>query len=449
MASFGPLNPASPLLTRRTYISMLLLGLAGQLAWAVENQFYNTFLYDRITPDPQAVSWMVAITAVVSTATAILMGTLSDRTRTRWGKRRPFIFIGYVLWGIMTAAFPSAAYFQPVALGIFMAILFDSLMTFCGATANDAAVTAYVADVTTSENRGRVSGAMQIMTWVAFLIVYGGAGFIIQAFDYYAFFFAVGGLVLLIGLIVTPLLKEEPGGEKPAVSYWSQIADTFRLKNLLAQRDLFLLLISLTLFMVAINIFFPYLMIYMQHFIQLPVLDSSIVIAVTILVGGILLAFPIGMVVDRWGRRPVALLAVIGVSVGLVLFSFARTLPALIVTGILWLAPLTAWTITTGAWTKDLFPEEKRGQFAGYFILFNVAFTMIPGPLLGGFLASAYGTPTIIDGKAGVIPSPIIFQAAAFAVLFTLIPLLLIKKRSAQTTHQTESGPAVQENLPS
>jgi MFS family permease len=375
---------------------------------------------------------MVAITAVVSTVTAILMGTLSDRMRTRWGKRRPFIFVGYVLWGILTAAFPSAAYFHPVALGVFMAILFDSLMSFCGATANDAAVSAYVADVTTPENRGRVSGAMQIMTWVAFLIVYGGAGFIIQAFDYFAFFYAVGGLVLLIGLTVTPFLNEDPATGEPSGSYWSQIADTFRLKNLLAQRDLFLLLISLTLFMVAINIFFPYLMIYMQHFIQLPILDSSIVIAVTILVGGIILAFPIGMLVDRWGRRPVALLAVVCESAGLLLFSFSRSLPALIFTSILWLAPYTAWVITTGAWTKDLFPEDKRGQFAGYFILFNVAFTMIPGPLLGGWLATAYGIPTIIDGKAGTIPTPIIFQVAAAAVLFTLIPLLLIKKHDRQ-----------------
>jgi Na+/melibiose symporter-like transporter len=71
--------------------------LAGQLAWAIENQYYNTYMYDRITPNPQAVSWMVSITAVVSTLTTILMGTLSDRTRTRWGKRRPFILWVYLL----------------------------------------------------------------------------------------------------------------------------------------------------------------------------------------------------------------------------------------------------------------------------------------------------------------------------------------------------------------
>ncbi len=83
-------------------------------------------------------------------------------------------------------------------------------------------------------------------------------------------------------------------------------------------------------------------------------------------------------------------------------------------------------------WTKDLFPEDKRGQFAGYYILFNVALTMIPGPLLGGWLAKTYGIPSIINGKAGIIPTPIIFQVAAGMVLLTLIPLLLVKLKKKE-----------------
>jgi Na+/melibiose symporter-like transporter len=256
-------------LPARVFTALLMLSLAGQLAWAIENQFYNTFMYDKITPSPQAVSWMVSITAVVSTLTTIFMGTLSDRTRSKWGKRKPYLFVGYICWGVFTALFPAAAYFQPVALGIFMAILFDSIMTFFGATANDAAFSAYVTDSTTVENRGRISGAIQITTWIAMLIVYGGAGFIIEAIGYTGFFYAVGGFTLLIGLVFAPQLKEAPASDKPKGNYWSQIADTFRIKNLLAQRDLFLLLISLTLFMLAINTFFSYLMIYLQHYVKL------------------------------------------------------------------------------------------------------------------------------------------------------------------------------------
>ena len=281
-------------LPTRVFAALLMLSLAGQLAWAIENQFYNTFLYDKITPNPQAVSWMVSITAVVSTLTTIFMGTLSDRTRSKWGKRKPYLFLGYLFWGIFTALFPAAAWFQPVSLGIFMAILFDSIMTFFGATANDAAFSAYVADVTTVENRGRVSGAVQITTWIAMLIVYGGAGFIIEAIGYTGFFYVVGGFTLLIGLIFAPQLKETPETQKPKGTFWGQIAETFQWKNLLAQRDLFLLLISLTLFMLAINTFFSYLMIYLQHYIKLSIGESSLLIGAAIGIGGIGLAIPAG-----------------------------------------------------------------------------------------------------------------------------------------------------------
>ena len=250
-----------PLLTRSVWVSLMLLGLAGQLAWAVENQYFNTFMYNNITPDPRAVSWMVAITAVVSTVATITMGTLSDRTRTRWGKRRPYIFIGYIVWGIITAIFPMAAKFQPVAVGIFIAILFDSVLSFFAASASDAAFSAYITDVTTEANRGRVTGALEIMKWVAFLVIYGGAGFIIEAVGYYWFFYIIGGIATVIGLICAPMLREKVQTDKPEGRYWQKIADTFQLSSLRQNGDFFKLMIALTVFMVGINVFFSYLMI--------------------------------------------------------------------------------------------------------------------------------------------------------------------------------------------
>jgi len=128
--------------TKKTWIAIILLAFSGQLAWGVENQFFNTFMYDKITPHPRPISWMVAASAIAATLTTVLMGTLSDRSRTRWGRRKPFILFGYLEWGILTALFPSAAFFRPVTLAIEMAIIFDCIMTFFGSTANDASLNA-------------------------------------------------------------------------------------------------------------------------------------------------------------------------------------------------------------------------------------------------------------------------------------------------------------------
>lgn len=423
---------SSRILTRPVWAALLLLGFAGQLAWAVENQFYNTFMYNYITPDPRPISWMVSATAVVATLTSILMGALSDRTRSRWGRRRPYLFVGYLAWGVLTAVFPSSAVFRPVGLAIFMAILFDCLMTFCGSTANDAAFNAYVADVTTTENRGRVTGALEIMKWVAVLIVYGGAPMLIEVVGYPVFFYMVGGIVFLIGLISGRMEHEEPLLEKPQGSYWQQITEIFRWKTLKANRSILLVLAAITLFTTAQNVFFPYLLIYLQHYMKLPTLEYSILVATAILVGGILMAYPMGLAVDRFGRMRVALLAVVGEALGLLLFSYARSFVALTITGVLWLAPEAGWTIATMAWTKDLFPADKRGQFAGIYVLFYVLFAQVLGSLLGGWLGSAFGIPTVIDGQAGFIPTPLIFQAAAGITLLALAPLFFIRKNHKQ-----------------
>jgi len=420
-----------PTLTKRIWFAIILLAFSGQLAWGVENQFFNTFMYNNITPDPRPISWMVAASAITATLTTLLMGTLSDRTRSRWGRRKPFILFGYLAWGILTALFPSAAFFRPVTLAIGMAILFDCVMTFFGSTANDAALNAYITDVTTNENRGRVMGVVEILTWVAILIVYGGAGLIIESLGEFNFFYVIGGMVFVLGLVGSLFVREQPVTEKPKIGYWAQIADSFRWKNLVANRDFFLVLMGISLWAIAQNVFFPYLIIYLQHYIQLDTMSSTITIAISILVGGIALAWPFGLLIDRWGRKPVALIAVGAEMAGLILFSISHVLVFLVITGILWLAPLTAWMIATGTWSKDLFPEDKRGQFAGYYLFFWVMLPMILGPLTGGWLGTHFGIPTVINGQAGFIPTPILFQVAGVATLLAAIPLWFVKEKKS------------------
>lgn len=420
---------STPTLSKKTWIAILLLAFSGQLAWGVENQFFNTFMYNNITPDPRPVSWMVAASAVAATLTTILMGTLSDRTRSRWGRRKPFILFGYLAWGVMTALYPSAAFFHPVGLAIFMAILLDCVMTFFGSTANDASLNAYITDVTTKDNRGRVMSVVEILTWVAILIVYGGAGPIIDNLGYYAFFYMIGGLVFLLGLVGSFFIHEEPVTDKPQKGYWRQLAESFQWKNLIANREFFLVLMGISLWAIAQNIFFPYLIIFLQHYLQLDTTSSSVTIAACILIGGIALAWPLGLLVDRWGRKPVALVAIAVEMVGLILFSLMTSLVPLVLTGILWLAPLTAWTIATGAWSKDLFPEDKRGQFAGFYLFFLVMLPMILGPLTGGWLGVTYGIKTMIDGQAAYIPTPLLFQVAGVATLLAAIPLWFVKEK--------------------
>jgi len=418
------------MLTKRNWIAIIILGFLGSLAWGVENQFFNTFIYNNISPDPRPISWMVAASAITATVASIFMGALSDRVRSKWG-RKPFLLIGYVGWGITTAMFPTAAFIHPIGLAIFIAILFDCIMTFFGSSANDSVFHAYVADITTETNRGKVMGVLEILTWVALLFVYGGAGFIIDALGYYAFFYLVGGLVFVLGLAAALLLQEPELEPKPVTeSYFRSILNSFRWQSLKQHGDFLSLLFAIMLWGIAQQIFFPYLLIYITHYLEIETLQASIIIFLAILIGGIASAYPLGLLTDRIGRPKVALIAVAAEMIGLLAFSVSRSFLSLVITGILWLAPISAWTIAVSAWSKDLFPEDKRGQFGGYVILFSVALTMVPGPLIGSWLTTTYGIHTVLDGKEAYIPTSIIFQVAAIATLLAAIPIVVIIRKN-------------------
>ena len=69
------------------------MGLAGQLCWNMENQWFNTFVYAKISGDVNIVTWMVIVSALVTTVSTFVFGTWADRL----GKRRIFVSLGYII----------------------------------------------------------------------------------------------------------------------------------------------------------------------------------------------------------------------------------------------------------------------------------------------------------------------------------------------------------------
>ena len=66
-------------LSKRTWASFLLIGLTGQFAWTIENMYFNIYLYNTISTDPNNIALMVAASAIVATLATFVMGAFSDR----------------------------------------------------------------------------------------------------------------------------------------------------------------------------------------------------------------------------------------------------------------------------------------------------------------------------------------------------------------------------------
>jgi MFS family permease len=179
---------------------------------------------------------------------------------------------------------------------------------------------------------------------------------------------------------------------------------------------------------IGMQVSFPYMIVYLENFVGVSKSEFSI-IGGAVMVGSAILAIPFGILADRWRKRPMIAIGLVLSSAGGILLSLVRTLPLLALSGLVWQAFAVATSIASVAWLKDLLPEESRGKFLGVQMIFWIAIPMVVGPAIGSWLVQNFGIPTQLNGKAGFIPVPIIFQVGSLISLLALIPLFLTEKR--------------------
>ena len=66
-------------LSKKTWFNIVLFGFVGQIAWNVENMYFNTFLYNSVGGTTDDVNVMVAASAISAVLTTFIMGVLSDK----------------------------------------------------------------------------------------------------------------------------------------------------------------------------------------------------------------------------------------------------------------------------------------------------------------------------------------------------------------------------------
>ncbi|MFV0427430.1 MAG: MFS transporter [Beutenbergiaceae bacterium] len=415
-------SAANSALGPRLWLVIVLLGLSGQIAWNVENTWFNAFVFDEITPESRPIAAMTAISATVATIATGLAGSVSDRL----GRRKPFILCGYLLWAISTVVFPMSAWPSQVGIAIFLVIVADAVMTLFGATANDAAFNAWVTDVTSASNRGLVEGVLNTMPVIATMIGMGVSGLVIDRFGYDLFFAALGGLVLTMGLVGSLLLRESPTlRPAPTDGVFAQLRRVLAPRAIRSHARLFLVFTTLAIFSIGLQISYPYEVIYLNHTVGL---SKGTVGVITALVAPVLLLFalPIGRLTDRGHGFAVALVGYPVAALGFVAFSLTSH--------VVWLGVFAVlksigflMNIVFLTWHRNLLPPESRGAYQGVRLIFMVLAPMAIGSAIGSLLIQTLGTPATIDGVAGLLPPPHIYWASAAVVAASLIPVAILR----------------------
>ena len=81
---------------------------AGEISYIIMNNGFmnmvNIIFNVNLGLSPVLLGWITAITRSYDAITDPIMGTVTDNTRTRWGRRRPYLVVGGLLGGICFAA---------------------------------------------------------------------------------------------------------------------------------------------------------------------------------------------------------------------------------------------------------------------------------------------------------------------------------------------------------
>ena len=418
----------------RKWAVIVLVGLFGQFAWTIENMYFNVFLYNTISTDPRYISAMVGASAVVATLTTLFMGALSDRV----GKRRAFIALGYILWGISTAAFgfitkENAARLFPganaAAAAAVMVVVMDCVMTFFGSTANDGAFNAYVTDITSSENRGRAESVLAILPLLSMLIIFGLFDGLTQQGRWRDFFSVFGAAVTAVGVIALFLVKDEPSLKPRRDSYFQNLLYGLRPSVVRQNPQLYLSFASFCLFSVAVQVFFPFLIIYIQNYLGIN--DYAIVLGVVLILASVVSVVS-GRFIDRVGKLRFTVPAVLIMLLGLVGMYFVRTQPGVMVAGTVMMSGYMMISAALGANIRDWTPADKVGHFQGIRMIFAVMLPMVIGPAIGAAVIRG-GQSTYVElGQVKTVPTPDIYLAAAAVLLLVAVPLAALKKKTRQ-----------------
>lgn len=417
--------------TARFYLALVVFSLVGQVAWVVENMYFNVFIYKMFHASAEAISAMVAASAVAATVTTLLIGALSDKI----GKRKIFICGGYIVWGIsiwsfslirldvINRLFPATA--SAAAVGVSLVIIMDCVMTFFGSSANDACFNAWLTDSTDETNRGKAEGINAMMPLLAILVVFGGfMGFDLDKSESWTMIFTIIGIVVTgIGLLGIFLIEDKTTKNVENQSYFRNIFYGFRPGVVQENRRLYMLLGAMAVFNISLQVFMPYLILYYEKSLQMD--NYVLVMAPAILLAAVFTVF-YGRVYDKAGLQKAVIPAILILMAGYVLLMFARGTALVFVGSLLMMCGNLGGGAIFGAAIRDYTPKGKAGMFQGLRIFCCVMIPGIIGPAIGAAVLKNADTIVNSDGTITFIPNANIFVAAlgVTAALWLVLALL-------------------------
>ena len=414
------------------------LGLIGQISWNVEGAWFNTFVYDKIDKNPSIITPMLIMSALATTVSIFLFGTLTDRT----GNRRTLISTGFIVWGILTACFALTQFIAESSLvfAVICIVFIDMLLSFFGSMSTDVGYSAWLTDIMNDKNRGQIGGAIAAQSVLGALLGNVIGGFLIGKENNYIRLFVIVGAFLSVFGIVSIFLFSKKNDVTPSVrgSFGQQFLSVFNFKVLLKHKELLWIYASVAVFFIGYNTYMPHLGNYLIQYIGFSAEKVGIIKAVP-LIFSMLVTIPVSKFINKGKFIEVSIVSLISGLVG-ILSVFAITPeeidttktmhPRVFMSIFLVAVSYIIMLQVTKAWTKNLCPKDSKGQFEG---LYAISFALIPmlfGSYIGEAIIKNSGITILneLNGRYEYIPDGKVFLVGVIISTFSILPILMTKK---------------------
>jgi maltose/moltooligosaccharide transporter len=358
---------------------MFLLGVGWfgvQVFWAFHSASMPLFLADH-TASKLRISLVLSLAGVSGVLVPPIVGYLSDRTGTRFGRRAPYVAAGMLGVLVCILALPHAA-------GLGSAALLSGLMYFALRTA-ETPFLSLLPDITPRAQRATASGVMNLLGSVGLILCFV-AGSLLWERNPSALFLLVATVSFTSTLACVALIREPAAPPGPPTN---PLGAGSYLQGIAREHNAVRFLVAQFFWWLGFWMISSFLVLFAAE--ELGVAEArSFLLPLVFSVVATAAMLPMGMLGDHFGRKRIltgmiAAWAVLGVLLGLSR-NLSEALAGVALSGV----PFAAVMAVGYAFFLDLIPAERTAEFVGIGVL-TVAGALFLGPLIGGQLIDTLG----------------------------------------------------------
>jgi maltose/moltooligosaccharide transporter len=341
------------------------------ITWALYNAFVPFFL-EKFLTSTALIGFMMTIDNYFALFLQPWIGSRSDRTNSRFGKRMPYLIIGMPLAALFGALIPWHT--SLLTLVLFMVLMNLSMSLYRSPTV------ALMPDITQDSKRTQANGIINFMGGIGSILAFAGGSFLYEKHSSLPFLSA-SVLTLICLVILVYVIKEKrdaisytPAEEKTAVSFKGQW-----------NRPTIFLLGAIFFWFLSYQGVEAFFTLYGKNHLQLTEGQSSFSLAFFSL-AFVLAAIPSGLLGNRFGKKLIISLGVIGLIIIFAAISFVDALlplrTLLILGGICW----AMININSYPFIVSLGKEQSIGTRTGIYYLISSLAAIASPPLMGGLI---------------------------------------------------------------